>query len=51
ADLRAQKVKPTAEKLVYGLMNYSERKDEYIDELLEMLKHNKPYLQGNKANA
>jgi len=51
ADLRAQKVKPTAEKLVYGLINYSERKDEYIDELLEMLKHNKQYLQGNNANA
>jgi Bax protein len=51
ADLRAQKINPTAEKLVYGLINYSERKDEYIDELLEMLKHNKPYLQGNNANA
>jgi Bax protein len=51
ADLRAQKIKLTAEKLVYGLINYSERKDEYIDDLLDMLKHNKPYLQGNKANA
>lgn len=51
ADLRAQKIKPTAEKLVFGLINYSERKDEYIDELLEMLKHNKSFLTGNQANA
>ncbi|AZG73327.1 glucosaminidase domain-containing protein [Shewanella livingstonensis] len=51
ADLRAQKIRPTAERLVYGLINYSERRDQYIDELLEMLKHNKPYLQGNNANA
>ncbi|MGI2170007.1 glucosaminidase domain-containing protein [Shewanella sp. MF05960] len=50
ADLRAQKIKPTAEKLVFGLINYSERKDEYIDELLEMLKHNKSFLTGNQAN-
>ncbi|GGP55273.1 glycoside hydrolase family 73 [Shewanella algicola] len=51
SDLREQKIKPTAEKLVFGLVNYSERKHEYIDELLEMLKHNKPYLTGTKANA
>ncbi|MGX9463559.1 glucosaminidase domain-containing protein [Shewanella sp. A14] len=51
ADLRAQNIKPTAEKLVYGLINYSERKDEYIDELLEMLKHNKQFLQRNNTNA
>jgi len=51
ADLRAQKINLTAEKLVFGLINYSERKDEYIDELLDMLKHNKSFLQGNKTNA
>lgn len=51
ADLRSQNIKPTAEKLVFGLINYSERKDEYIDELLEMLKHNKSFLTGNQANA
>lgn len=51
ADLRAQKIKPTAEKLVFGLINYSERREDYIDELLEMLKHNKSLLTGNQANA
>ena len=51
ADLRDQNKKLTADKLIYGLINYSERKEEYIDELLEMLKHNKSYLQGNNADA
>ncbi|MGB0895578.1 MAG: glucosaminidase domain-containing protein, partial [Parashewanella sp.] len=43
-QLRQQGMQPTAEELVYGLVNYSERKDAYIDELLEMLRHNKKYL-------
>ncbi len=50
ADLRAQKIKPTAEKLAFGLINYSERKEAYIDELLEMLKHNQSLLTGNTDN-
>ncbi|RLV58479.1 glucosaminidase [Parashewanella curva] len=44
ADLRSQGDKPTAAKLVYGLINYSERQEDYIDELLSMLRHNKQYL-------
>lgn len=44
ADMRANNQVPTAEKLVYGLVNYSERQEAYIDELLEMLRQNQPYL-------
>ncbi|MFQ6372404.1 glucosaminidase domain-containing protein [Shewanella sp. YIC-542] len=44
ADLRVQQQPLTAEKLVYGLINYSERQDAYIDELLDMLRHNQKYL-------
>ncbi|GGI75381.1 glycoside hydrolase family 73 [Shewanella hanedai] len=47
ADMRAQNKEPTADELVYGLVNYSERQEAYIDELLEMLRHNKQYLVGN----
>ncbi|MCC4831851.1 glucosaminidase domain-containing protein [Shewanella sp. 1_MG-2023] len=46
ADLRSQNIEPSAEKLVFGLIHYSERKDAYIDELLEMLRQNKAYLAG-----
>ncbi|MDO6618295.1 MULTISPECIES: glucosaminidase domain-containing protein [unclassified Shewanella] len=46
ADLRAQDIEPTAEELVFGLLHYSERKHEYIDELLQMMRHNKNYLAG-----
>ncbi|MBR9727283.1 glucosaminidase domain-containing protein [Shewanella intestini] len=46
ADLRAQHITPTAEDLVYGLIHYSERKEAYIDELLQMLRHNEKLLQG-----
>ncbi|WP_144207866.1 glucosaminidase domain-containing protein [Shewanella donghaensis] len=46
ADLRAQNKQPSAEELVYGLLHYSERKHAYIDELLEMLRHNKKFLAG-----
>lgn len=44
ADLRAQELEPTADQLIYGLVNYSERQDAYIDELLDMLRHNEKYL-------
>ncbi len=44
ADLRNQGIEPAASELVYGLVNYSERQEAYIDELLDMLRHNKKYL-------
>lgn len=44
ADLRSQEVEPTANQLIYGLVNYSERQEAYIDELLDMLRHNEKYL-------
>ncbi|MCE9678465.1 glucosaminidase domain-containing protein [Shewanella sp. AS1] len=44
ADLRAENKPIIASKLVYGLMNYSERQGAYVEELLEMLRHNKKYL-------
>ncbi|GGE65775.1 glucosaminidase domain-containing protein [Shewanella carassii] len=47
ADLRSQHEPLTAEKLVYGLVNYSERQEAYIDELLDMLRHNEEYLVEN----
>lgn len=47
ADLRAEDLPVSADKLVYGLMNYSERQEAYIDELLEMLRHNNQYLVEN----
>lgn len=49
SDLRAQGVKPTADKLIYGLINYSERQDAYIEELLDMLRQNKKYLVNTHA--
>ncbi|WP_299003913.1 glucosaminidase domain-containing protein [uncultured Shewanella sp.] len=36
--------KPTAEQLVYGLVNYSQRRQVYIRELLNLLRENKRYL-------
>ncbi|MCL1077249.1 glucosaminidase [Parashewanella spongiae] len=44
ADLRNQGFEPAAAELAYGLINYSERQEAYIDELLDMLRHNKKYL-------
>ncbi|MCU7997500.1 glucosaminidase domain-containing protein [Shewanella oncorhynchi] len=44
ADLRSQELEPTADQLIYGLVNYSERQEAYIDELLDMLRHNEKYL-------
>ncbi len=49
ADLRAKEKPVTADKLVHGLINYSERQEEYIDELLEMLRHNEKFLVANNA--
>lgn len=47
ADLRAQNKVPQAQDLVYGLINYSERQEAYIDELLEMLRQNQRFLVDN----
>ena len=44
ADLRAQEAELSADQLIYGLVNYSERQEAYIDELLDMLRHNEKYL-------
>ncbi len=44
ADLRSQEAELTADQLIYGLVNYSERQEAYIDELLDMLRHNEKYL-------
>lgn len=44
ADLRAQEAELNADQLIYGLVNYSERQEAYIDELLDMLRHNAKYL-------
>ncbi|MCG9696667.1 glucosaminidase domain-containing protein [Shewanella sp. Isolate11] len=49
ADLRAQEKPITANKLVYGLMNYSERQGAYVEELLEMLRHNDQFLVATNA--
>lgn len=47
ADLRSQGETPAAKQLVYGLINYSERQQAYINELLSLLRHNKKYLVEN----
>lgn len=44
ADLRSQALELKADQLIYGLVNYSERQEAYIDELLDMLRHNEKYL-------
>ncbi|WP_250885880.1 glucosaminidase domain-containing protein [Shewanella jiangmenensis] len=44
AEQRAKGQHPTAPELAYGLVNYSERREAYVDELLQMLQHNKKYL-------
>lgn len=43
ADLRLQQKPVTATKLSYGLMSYSERGEAYIEELNQMINHNKAY--------
>jgi len=44
AQLRARNERTSAEKLAQGLTSYSERGDEYVLELLQMLQNNKAYL-------
>ncbi|QSX31657.1 glucosaminidase domain-containing protein [Shewanella cyperi] len=51
ADQRAQGRTPNAEDLIYGLVNYSERQDAYIEELLQMLRHNQKYLVENNEQS
>ncbi|NMH63932.1 glucosaminidase domain-containing protein [Shewanella salipaludis] len=49
ADLRSQNIEPEAEQLIYGLVNYSERQEAYVDELLDMLRHNEQFLVDTHA--
>lgn len=35
---------PGADDLIHGLINYSERQHEYVNELLDMLRHNQKFL-------
>lgn len=44
AELRDNKLPVKAEFLAPGLLNYSERQQDYVVELLQMLRHNKAYL-------
>ena len=44
AELRTNNAKIDAKHLVIGLRNYSQRQDDYVIELLQMLRHNKAYL-------
>ncbi|GLP96097.1 glucosaminidase domain-containing protein [Paraferrimonas sedimenticola] len=44
AGLRDTQQELSAEVLIHGLIHYSERQQEYIDELLQMLKHNSGFL-------
>ncbi|TQF71279.1 glucosaminidase domain-containing protein [Pseudoalteromonas luteoviolacea] len=43
ANLRAEKKEITATELTPGLMSYSERGEDYIEELNDMIRHNKAY--------
>lgn len=43
-DLRAREQNVTAEALVHGLTNYSERGQDYIDELLHMIQFNRKFM-------
>ncbi|MCH4294400.1 glucosaminidase domain-containing protein [Shewanella sp. 3B26] len=47
AEQRLKGQEPDASSLVYGLLNYSERREAYVDELLQMLRHNQKYLETN----
>jgi Bax protein len=44
SNLRANEQKVTAEALVHGLTNYSERGQDYIDELLHMIQFNRKFM-------
>lgn len=46
AKARQQGEKPQAKQLVQGLDRYSERGQAYVDELLQMIRHNRRYMQG-----
>ena len=48
-ELREEGAKPKADDLIHGLINYSERKEEYVNELLNMLRHNEKYLVTTNA--
>lgn len=43
-QLRSNNLPVTAKDLAPGLLNYSERQQDYVVELLQMLRHNKAYL-------
>ncbi len=47
AEQRLKGIEPDASRLVYGLLNYSERREAYVEELLQMLRHNRQYLERN----
>lgn len=50
AEQRLKGQEPQASELVYGLLNYSERREEYVEELLQMLRHNQQYLEANNES-
>ena len=45
AQMRANGEKPTAEGIAMGLINYSQRREEYVAELLDMIDHNQEYFE------
>lgn len=45
SQLRQQGQKVTAEALAKGLVNYSTRRQEYVQELIAMIRHNEKYMQ------
>lgn len=49
ANLRAQNTTPTAEQLIHGLGSYSERKDDYINDILSMLRQNQKLLTFDRS--
>ena len=44
AALRQHGIEPEALQLVGGLRSYSQREDDYVNELIQMLRHNRDYL-------
>ncbi|WP_416308502.1 glucosaminidase domain-containing protein [Neptunicella sp. SCSIO 80796] len=45
ADLRQKEQSLTPEAIAQGLINYSTRREEYVDELVAMIRHNRKYMQ------
>ncbi|MBC3766935.1 glucosaminidase domain-containing protein [Neptunicella marina] len=45
AELRRLKQPITAEAIAQGLINYSTRREEYVDELVAMIRHNRKYMK------